>query len=163
MGFSLVELMIGIVILGILAGLAVPSFQTWLRNSQIRNATESILNGFQKAKAEAVARNTNVDFVLGANSAWVVRVVTDGTVIESRSANEGSRDVTRTVLPAGATTITFNNFGGIAANVDASASLAQVDLTAAGGTQDLRITIGIGGNARMCDPGLAAGSGPRAC
>lgn len=155
--------MTAIVILGILVGLAMPSFQTWLQNAQIRNAAESIQNGLQKARAEAVARNTNVDFVLGADSSWVVGVVSDGTEIESRSANEGSRNVTRTVLPAGATTLTFNNFGGIVANADASLSLTQVDLTAVGGSQDLRITIGVSGNARMCDPGLAAGSSPRAC
>lgn len=163
LGFSLVELMIGIVIMGILAAIAVPSFQTWTRNSQIRNAAESIANGLQKARAEAVSRNANVTFALGADSSWTVSVVTPASVIEQRLSTEGSRNVTRTVLPVGATTITFNNFGIVVANADASASLAQVDLTAAGGTQNLRVTIGVGGNARMCDPNLAAGTNPRAC
>ena len=163
LGFSLIELMIGIVIIGILAGVAIPSFRIWLQNTQIRNASESIANGLQKARAEAVARNTNVAFVLGANSSWVVSVVASGEVLESRSANEGSQNVTRTVLPAGATTITFNNFGAIVANADASAALTQVDLAAVGGTQNLRVTIGVGGNTRMCDPNLAPGSSPRAC
>lgn len=163
LGFSLVELMIGVAILAILAGLAMPNFQTWIQNSQIRNAAESITNGLQRARAEAVARNANVTFALGADSSWTISVVTPASVIESRSANEGSKNVTRTELPVGATTITFNNFGGVVANVPASASLTQVDLAAVGGTQNLRVTIGVGGNARMCDPNLAAGSSPRAC
>lgn len=164
MGFSMVELMVGVVIMGILAGLAIPSFQKWLNNSQIRNAAESIANGLQKAKAEAVARNTNVAFVLGADSSWVVSVVADATVIESRSANEGSKNVTRTVLPLGATTVTFNNFGAVA---DPATALTRVNLDSAvlapADSADLRITVGVGGNARMCDPNLALGSSPRAC
>lgn len=155
--------MIGITILAILLGAAMPSFQTWLQNTQIRNAAESITNGLQRARAEAVARNTNVAFAFGANSSWTVSVVAPAAVIESRSGTEGSANVTRTVLPAGATSITFNNLGIVAANADGSASLAQVDLDAAGGNQILRVTIGVGGNARMCDPGLTAGSSPRAC
>lgn len=161
-GFSLIELMIGIVIMAILAAVALPSFQTMLRNSQIRNAAESIQNGLQKARAEAVARNTNTSFTLGTDSSWAVSVVTPASGIESRSANEGSKDVTRTVLPAGATAVTFNNFGAVAPNADASASLTQVDLAAAGGSQNLRVTIGIGGNAKMCDPNAPASSA-RAC
>ncbi len=166
LGFSLIELLIGIAIMAILAGLAMPSFQAWLQNAQIRNAAESVQNGLQRARAEAVGRNTNIEFVLGAGSSWVVQL-TDGTDIESRSASEGSRDVTVAVTPAGATTVTFNNFGGLlAANADASLPFTQVDLDssvlAATDSQELRITIGLGGNVRMCDPNAPVSS-PRAC
>jgi type IV fimbrial biogenesis protein FimT len=163
-GFSLIELLLGVTIMIILTTIAVPSFQTWFQNSQIRNATESIANGLQRARAEAVARNTNVQFALGTGSAWAVSVVSDGTLIDQRSSNEGSQNVTRTVLPAGTTTITFNNLGSVLPlNADATAPLTQVDLGAVGGNQNLRVTIGVGGNARMCDPNLPAGSSPRAC
>jgi len=165
-GFSLIELLIGIAIMAILAGLAMPSFQAWLQNTQIRNAAESIQNGLQRARAEAVGRNTNVEFVLGAGSSWVVQLP-DGTNIESRPSNEGSRDVTVAVTPLGATTVTFNNFGGVLANnADASVPFTQVDLDssvlAAAESQELRVTIGLGGNVRMCDPNASAPS-PRAC
>lgn len=165
-GFSLIELLIGIAIMAILAGLAMPSFQAWLQNTQIRNAAESIQNGLQRARAEAVGRNTNVEFVLGAGSSWVVQLP-DGTNIESRSSNEGSRDVTVAVAPLGATTVTFNNFGGVLANnADASVPFTQVDfdssVLAAAESQELRVTIGLGGNVRMCDPNASAPS-PRAC
>ena len=168
-GFSLIELLIGIAIMAILAGLAMPSFQAWLQNTQIRNAAESIQNGLQRARAEAVGRNTNVEFVLGAGSSWVVQLP-DGTNIESRSSSEGSRDVTLTALAADltpATTVTFNNFGGVLVNnADASVPFAQVDLDssvlAAADSQELRVTIGVGGNVRMCDPNASAPS-PRAC
>lgn len=165
-GFSLIELLIGMVIMGILLSLAMPSFQTWLQNSQIRNAAESVQNGLQRARAEAVGRNANVEFVFGAGSSWVVQL-TDGTDIEARSSNEGSPNVTVAVTPAGATKVTFTNFGGLAAaNGDGSAPFTQVDfdspVLSAGDSQELRVTIGLGGNVRMCDPNAPAGS-PRAC
>lgn len=152
-GFSLIELLIGIVIIGILMAIAVPSFQTSARNAQIRNAAESIANGMQRARSEAVARNMDVAFTLAADSSWTVSVVTPSSEIETRSSNEGSKGVTRTVIPAGATTVTFNNFGNAkTTNSDGTARLAQVDLTTSGGTQNLRVTVGLGGNARMCEP-----------
>lgn len=163
-GFSLVELMIGIAILGILAAVAIPSFQAWTRNSQIRNAAQSIADGLQRARAEAVMRNSNVAFVLGADSSWSIGMVAPASAVESRSSIEGSRDVAVTVTPMGATTVTFNNFGSVLpVNADATTPFTQVDVAAAGGTQNLRVMLGLGGNVRMCDPNLAAGSSPRAC
>lgn len=167
-GFTLIELMIGIIILGILASIAMPSFQVWLQNSQIRNAAESISNGLQRARAEAVARNTNVEFVLTAlpDSSWKVRVA-GGADLETRSAAEGSKNVTVAVNPGGTTTVTYNSFGSIqTANLDASVPFDQVDVDsavlAAAESQELRITLGLGGNVRMCDPNAPAGN-PRAC
>lgn len=168
-GFTMVELMIGIVILAILAAVAVPSFQTWLLNSQVRNAAESISNGLQRARAEAVGRNTDVEFVLSADSSWVVRVA-GGADIETRSSSEGSKSVTVSAVDAGstpATTVTYNGFGGIkATNADASTPFTQVDvdsaILSAAESQELRITIGLGGNVRMCDPNAPSGN-PRAC
>lgn len=168
-GFSLIELLISIAIMTILLSLATPGFQTWLQNAQIRNAAESIQNGLQRARAEAVGRNTDVEFVLSAGSSWVVQVA-GGAVIESRSSNEGSKDVSLTALDADsapATTVTFNNLGSVkAANADTSAPFMRVDLDSAvleaADSQELRVTIGFGGNVRMCDCN-APTSSARAC
>jgi type IV fimbrial biogenesis protein FimT len=170
-GFTLVELIITISIVGILVGLGMPSFLQTIRNAEIRNANESVVNGMQRARAEAVARNANVHFVLGVGTTWivdyVVKPVASDAALDSRSGNEGSSKVTITALAADlattATTVTFNNLGQVVANADASATLAQVNLAAVGGNQNLRVTIGAGGNAKACDPGIVSGSSPRAC
>jgi len=171
----MIELMVGIVVMAILVALAMPSFQTMLRNSEVRTAAESITNGLQRARAEAVARNANVQFVLGpyppdctvAGSSWTVdyvnKPVATDPPIDARCNTEGSTHVTIDVTPTAATTITYNSLGLVAANQDGSASLTQVDFAAVGASQNLRIEIN-GSNAKMCDPGLPAGStSPSAC
>lgn len=56
-GFSLVEILISLVVLGVMVALAAPGFGEWLQNRQIRAAAESALNGLQLARAEAVRAN----------------------------------------------------------------------------------------------------------
>lgn len=63
-GFTLIELMIGIAIVGLSLVMAVPSFSSWIQNTQIRTAAEAVQNGLQLARAEAVQRNTQISFQL---------------------------------------------------------------------------------------------------
>ena len=187
-GFSLIELMIGIGILGILTALAFPSYKAWIQNTRIKTTAASILNGLQIARSEAVRRNAPVQFVLGANSDWTVGCVTVvadpvppavtppgcPATIQSRSTSEGSTtnitvtlaDTLGTATPAN-TTVVFNNLGGLAA---APVPFAQVNVTVstavlpATDAKPLRVTLGGGGNARMCDPSPSIPtSDPRHC
>ena len=63
-GFSLIELIIGLVIVASLLMMAGPTYSTHVRNTQVRAAAESILNGLQLARAEAIRRNTYIRFQL---------------------------------------------------------------------------------------------------
>lgn len=163
-GFTLTEMMITVAILAILTVLGLPSFRQLLQNYQVRVAAESVANGLQRARAEAVARNAQVRFVLGAGTSWTVDYVTKPVPtdppIDSRSSAEGSPNVTIVAVAAdlvtAATAITFNNLGQVTANSPASQTLAQAtfNANATGGNQTLRVAIGAGGNARVCDPSL---------
>jgi len=163
-GFTLVELMVAVAVFAILISVGLPQFRQMLKNYQVRVAAESVANGLQRARAEAVARNAPVQFVLGTGTSWTVDYVTKPVPtdppLDTRSSGEGSANVALVAVAAdlstAATTITFNNLGQVIANADASAALGRVtvDATAAGGNQTLRITIGAGGNARVCDPSL---------
>lgn len=59
-GFSLVELMVGVSILAVLLALALPSFSEWIRNNQVRMMAESLREGLQLARSEAIKRNTRI-------------------------------------------------------------------------------------------------------
>lgn len=165
-GMTLIEIMITLAIMGILLMIGMPSFNTWLANTQVRTGAEGLTNGLQLARAEAVRRNGNVTFVLGTQTGWTVSVASSGEVVQSRSEEDGSKNATVTVTPLGATTLTFNGYGRVTTNADASPAITQIDVgsstLAASETRALRITLGSGGNVRMCDPALAAGD-PRAC
>lgn len=165
-GFSLIELLIGVGITAILVAVAMPGLNSWINNTKTRTATESIQSGLLKARAEAVARNTNVAFTMGVNSDWTISVVNPDTLIESRSASDGSTGVAVAILPGGANTITFSGLGTVGIptsqpnNIDGTAPIAQFDLNNPNGTKTYRITIGVGGNSKMCEPG---GYGLAAC
>jgi type IV fimbrial biogenesis protein FimT len=170
-GFTLIELLVTVAVLGILTSFALPSLQTWTINSQIRNAAESVANGLQRARSEAVSRNTNVAFSLTSppNSSWSVYSITPASGIDARTFSEGSKAVTIAVTPAGSTTVTFNSFGGaltanpgtvvpVTGTAVPAVPFTVLDFTAPGGNRNLRVTIPLGGIARMCDPNAAAGT-----
>ncbi len=78
-GFSLIELMVTIVIFAVLVLLGVPSYQEWILNSRIRNASESIQNGLRLARNEATQRDLDVRFELtsaAATADWTVCALT---------------------------------------------------------------------------------------
>ncbi len=97
-GVSLVELMIGIVIVSLLMAMGIPSFNLWIQNTQTRTAAESIQSGLQIARTEAVRRNANVRFNLtdaGGKVAWTVCLNPTASpcaaadTVQSRSGSEG--------------------------------------------------------------------------
>lgn len=185
-GVSLIESMITIAILGILIAMATPMFGDWLMNARLRNAAESIQNGLQMARNEAVRCNVPVEFVLDPayDSSWTIQFaypalptpckdaipVAQWPVIQSRPAEEGSRNAVVDPTPANATTVTFDGLGRrAAANADASAVVTRVclDLQSAvleaARTRDLELNIESGGGVRMCDPKVSDANDTRFC
>ncbi len=192
-GFTMIELLIAVTISGTLLVMGVPAFTQWIQNSQTRTAAESIQNGLQIARAEAVRRNTNVRFNLtdaAGKPTWTVclDVTTPdcaaANVVQSRSADEGGGNARigasvaalPSPIPAGhfATAIaagtalpagvTFDGLGRIPLG-NVGTDISRIDVTNAKLTTARRmvIVIGTGGQTRMCDPALTLASNPQGC
>ena len=161
--------MVALAIMSVMLVIGLPSYSAWIANTQIRAAAEATLNGMQLARAEAVRRNVNVEFVFGATSAWTVREAAAGTVVQTRGAGQGSTGVTVVRTPAAATIVTFNSLGRVVANAGGTATLTQADFDvavarlAASSSRNLRVVVNAGGNVRMCDPTVTDVTDPRIC
>ena len=183
-GFTLIELMIALAIGSLLMILGVPSFTDFLRNSEIRSVTESLVNGLRLARTEATNRNLQVRFtLLGAGATWTgwtVDQVNPAVNIQAYSKAEGGTHTAVASTISTATSITFNGLGRICPNPDpdnvcvpvvATDNLQQLNISStSGGTRPLRIllpnvvntaTQGI----RVCDPNMPVMVPPdaRAC
>jgi len=63
-GFSIIEIAVTLVVLGMVLATAVPSIGDWVRNARIRNETNALVNGLQVARETALRRNRPISFYL---------------------------------------------------------------------------------------------------
>jgi type IV fimbrial biogenesis protein FimT len=94
-GFSLIELLIAVAIAGILLALGASGFRIWISNMRVRTAAESIQNGLQLARGEAVRRNALIQFQLMSS-------VDNACLLSAANANIPSTWVVSFANPAGA-------------------------------------------------------------
>ena len=64
-GFSIIELSVALTVVAVLLTLGVPSLSGYIQNARLGSAAKSFYTGLQTARAEAVKRNAEVEFVIG--------------------------------------------------------------------------------------------------
>lgn len=187
-GISMVEVLIAVAIIAVLMGFGMSSYQAWIQNTQIRNSAESIVNGLQLARAEALRRNAfvNFGFTDAGSSAWRICIwdraanacAAGVDPIQQYVPSEGSRNARigaaqneatalTTPLAAGAGVpggVTFSGFGRPS---DPGGDLMRIDVTnpniSVADQRRLVIRVSLGGQVRMCDPKLSASTSPQGC
>lgn len=107
-GFTMVELMIVVGIIGIASIIAVPAINEWLARYQLKQAMSEIAGDLNLAKLVAMNRNRQAS----------VTIQLSGTLIEVSGVSSGQQIFpTRTLmprvttLPGGAATVNFSSMG----------------------------------------------------
>ncbi len=191
-GFSLIELMIAIAVLGVLMVFGAPSFSLWLQSAQVRNAAESVINGLQLARAEAVRLNTPVRFNLNSATGlvdWEVCATANSPcpvadIIQQRFNAEGSVNARigaysngdgnvatnyTTIISAGSGMPVHTTFNGLGRVINDGGNVAvRLDVTNSVNANARRLVVNVGfpgGQVRMCDPALTVSNptDPKAC
>lgn len=176
-GFTLVELMLAVAIIGILSAVTLPSFQNFLSGQKLNVASNNVYTAMQLAKATAIQQNASMTVLFNKGTGqWCIfnrQITPDSTTCNMGSNNLENGvikkyieplnpDISIASVPTDAAQITYDSFGRVVANPDSSATLTSLEYTLnrdASRAATVQLTNGL---IRLCDPKKPAGN-PQAC
>lgn len=100
-GFTLIELMITLVVLGVIMAIAVPNFTGMVNSTRLATQANEVVTGIQIARSEAIRLNRLVTFCGSSDGAtcvaagdwnqWLVMRAADGVVLHTGTINAPMR------------------------------------------------------------------------
>ena len=175
-GFTLIEAVIVIAILGFLAALGMPQMAAWLQGANVKSAAEFYTEGLRLARVEAVRRNAASRFRINTPDAngWSVDWCQPTTTIPCNSgsgawnnvnAQSGSAfgNVTLTVCPGGAADVIYTAVGWVNMLGAAPVSALRIDPPNVTAVKSAQVEINLSGIVSNCDPSIANVADSRHC
>jgi type IV fimbrial biogenesis protein FimT len=186
-GFTLIEVLVGVSILGILMALGMPSFSNYMGNAKLRASAAAFHAAAQFARSEGIRRNGGVEIILtdvdpiaankdtdllsttGRN--WMVRWSLTGaapfTLLQGKSAQEGN-NASAVLVTGNVDKVVFSGMGGVDGGVApafqfTSANGACAKANGSGPMRCLDVRISTTGQTRLCDPLIGTAGDSRGC
>ena len=145
-GFTIVEVMVVVAILGILGSIALPSFLNSIHQRAVANLAVDMANDIQMAKSEALKSRTNVQFVVANDNSGHQVVSNPGASQVQLKSVAYSSYSSVTVAANGSRTITFSG----TFNRPAEALTNSDYFTASRGSANLRVQVNPAGLVTIC-------------
>lgn len=148
-GFTLLELLITLVVAGILASIAVPSFSGFLARQQLRSDVNEVVSMLSFARSEAIKRRVEVMASIGTDDGqWTITVAVAESDKKLRVAN-GRQSA---VSVSGIESVSFNSLGARESCIEEGSEEdtdgdCQIKLTH-GGDKAERVTVSPAGGVR---------------
>jgi len=173
-GFSMIELMIVVSIMGIGLAAGVPQFTRWMQDAKTRTIAEGLQTGIRLAQTEAVRQGRQVTFFLTnadpslnappstAGKNWGINVMALGNPTQADTFVRGASmlaEAGTASIAASNDAVRFNSIGRLAFPV----ATVTYNITNPGGNRNLRVTVSTAGSIRMCDPDKARATSPDGC
>ena len=141
-GFTLIELMITVAVIGIVALVAVPAMQTLINASRLSGATEELTAAFQLARSEAVRRNARVTVCASSDNS----TCTGGTawtqlIVRQPNGSAADPAVIRSIAPPASVQITGPTAGVVFRPSGLIESAQQAQVVVSGNTRYVCVQI----------------------
>lgn len=128
-GFTLLELMIVIVIIGIMIGIATPNFMEYLKSQRLSGATMQLYVDLMNARGQAISENNKVIVELTTNNSYrIIRDLNGDGAIDTgetgpiKSIHPDYADVTFEPETAGFNPVFYTNGTGAMGKINVTSS-----------------------------------------